>query len=488
MTLLKHGSIGKRVVAFLAVLVMLHAAALEYPARAAAALPVIGAAVTLSAFLMASGIYPFIIDDDTNLDFSGWSTDCLQTLWNQYQVQAEVAPPSFDKISALLSAGTILIGNALWQELIKFVNWIKSEFSISDNQEGVQIGELISHGWDTVITSQYILMPYQPAPITWQMVVEFGISGANDNFHWLLSCAEDNTPYKVYFARFGTESSFDTVAVSGAQGQIFYSCDTNGNWFQGRELNKVYSYSNVTCYYRTFGGVNILPTNGYTIPLYSTFDDFVSYLVGANLLTQRLDDENIDNRVNIDTTTVAPPAALPETAQFGGLAIPAAGLSPTAEQVSQVIQQGVVLREQPQVVPAEVEIGAGTEVDTETGVIVQNPVEITQESAIPGADALVSQPLITAIANTMQTKFPFCLPFDIMRLFSAFNSTPQAPQIVLTFTDPFSEHDYTISVDLSPWDNVAGTVRQFETMILFVGFWLNFDKFNILNTILGQLG
>lgn len=75
-----------------------------------------------------------------------------------------------------------------------------------------------------------------------------------------------------------------------------------------------------------------------------------------------------------------------------------------------------------------------------------------------------------------------------MRLLSAFVKAPQAPVISLPFHDPFTDADYTISVDLSPWDDVAAIVRQMESILLFCGFWLNFDKFNVLNIILGSLG
>lgn len=475
MILSKLGKFIKRVTAFLAVLVIIHAVALEYPARAAAALPVIGAAVTLSAFLMVSGIYPYIDSSNSEgLTFDSWSTGTLQTLWKEFQVQQQVTPPDFDRISALLSGATILISNNLWLTLIDFANWIKNKFALTDNM-GITSG-----------VQKTSVAPYFSTPPTAQELKDNGIYvlyNAPGRDMWYGVSKDLPYPYGALFC-WDAGNYYDYMFFFGRvqkpQGYYgnLYSCTWENNSVRTTTIGWNGNYSAYVS--GLIQSIYAPETSGAMV--FSSPEEAIAYFAEQE---QNVTDGNL---WGIDTTTVEPPAALPETAQFGGLAIPAAGLSPTAEQVSQVIENGIVDRAQPQVVPVEVEIGAGTEVDTETGVIAQNPVEITQESAIPGVDALVSQPLITAIANTMQTKFPFCLPFDIMRLFRAFNATPQAPQISLTFTDPFSEHDYTISVDLSPWDNVAGTVRQFETMILFVGFWLNFDKFNILNMILGQLG
>lgn len=75
-----------------------------------------------------------------------------------------------------------------------------------------------------------------------------------------------------------------------------------------------------------------------------------------------------------------------------------------------------------------------------------------------------------------------------MRLINAVAKSPEAPVITMTFFDRIGGGSYTITVDLSPWDDIAAIVRRLEAMILFLGFWLNFDKFNMLNVLLGQIG
>ena len=94
--------------------------------------------------------------------------------------------------------------------------------------------------------------------------------------------------------------------------------------------------------------------------------------------------------------------------------------------------------------------------------------------------------VIDTIVGALQTKFPFCLPFDIMKIAQAFVVPPSAPVISLTFHDPFSDSDFTISVDLSPWDEVAAVVRMFWTLLLLVGFSLNIPHIFLFNNVMAS--
>ena len=166
----------------------------------------------------------------------------------------------------------------------------------------------------------------------------------------------------------------------------------------------------------------------------------------------------------------------------------------TPEKVEQIIQQGVMLREKPVVRPVEVTVATGTDVDTETGAVTGEDTGVTidvdtlEEQYIPAVSELsVPQAFLDSIAVTMQSKFPFCLPFDAMRILQAFAKEPETPVFSLSVHDPFTGADYIFVVDLSPWDDVAAMVRQLEAIAFFVVFFLNFDKFNVLNIILGNL-
>lgn len=89
--------------------------------------------------------------------------------------------------------------------------------------------------------------------------------------------------------------------------------------------------------------------------------------------------------------------------------------------------------------------------------------------------------------NALQTKFPFCLPFDVVRILQAFVVPPEAPVISLTFHDPFTDKDYSVTVDLSPWDEIAAVCRFMWSILLFVAFSLNVAKMFHIERGTGEL-
>lgn len=438
-----------------------------------AALPSLGWRDTIAAWLMTSGIYPTMTEDDTS--FGGWADNRVVSLWNEFvdfvgdSTQATLE--DLYNISSYLVDGVMTISKGKWGQLRSFTQFLRDKYALQDNQEGVQIGELISHGWDAVITSQYILMPYQPAPITWQMVQEFGLSVCNDGFHWLSSCVEGGTPYKMYLARIGTEETFQATFISGATGQVRYSCGTGGGWFRGDNLTSIYTYDGASYYYFQAGQSNVLPTNGYTIPLYSTLDDFVSYLVGANLLTQRLDDENIDNRINVDTTIVNTPAALPAESDYGGIRIAGTGEAVTVEALQELIQEAVIEGLQPIINVVGVDLAPDININPDNGDITQDPIEITPDNIpMTQSDYMIPQ---------LHTRFPFSIPWDVFNVLNALNAEPQRPywDVSLTLPGLFGEDvqiPFTIGVKddspvAAPMDRTAAVIRAFVFVLLCVG-------------------
>lgn len=179
--------------------------------------------------------------------------------------------------------------------------------------------------------------------------------------------------------------------------------------------------------------------------------------------------------VIVDTTTVSVPAELPADTPYGGLTIPDA-ISGTAPAIADVIEQGVTDRMQPAVIPVTVDIPADIEI-TDDGIITENPVTVTPEMALPSVADLS---LPASVIASFKTKFPFCLPWDVMAFFQPLSVTPQAPVIRCGLPDPFTGKTYEIVVDLSPWDGVAAIVRHFESVIIAVGFALGFRKFVLI--------
>lgn len=70
----------------------------------------------------------------------------------------------------------------------------------------------------------------------------------------------------------------------------------------------------------------------------------------------------------------------------------------------------------------------------------------------------------------LEKVFPFCIPFDLIAFLGCLSAAPEAPAFDWVF--PLSGKDgkeYTLHVDLSPWDPVAKIVRTMETLAFCVG-------------------
>ena len=65
--------------------------------------------------------------------------------------------------------------------------------------------------------------------------------------------------------------------------------------------------------------------------------------------------------------------------------------------------------------------------------------------------------------------FPFCIPFDIYHLLSKFSADPVTPVLDVGFTEPFSNTNVTLHIDLHDWDSVASAIRTAELGAFIVG-------------------
>ena len=65
----------------------------------------------------------------------------------------------------------------------------------------------------------------------------------------------------------------------------------------------------------------------------------------------------------------------------------------------------------------------------------------------------------------LRDKFPFCIPFDILKIMKLFQGGREAP--CFTWTIQLGEASGTVTVDLSPWDSIATLLRTLE-LILFI--------------------
>lgn len=91
--------------------------------------------------------------------------------------------------------------------------------------------------------------------------------------------------------------------------------------------------------------------------------------------------------------------------------------------------------------------------------------------AIPGAIVQAIEDFFTistedveqflSLPDTICSKFPFCIPFDLAHLISALFAEPQAPKFVfpLKLDYEFLHIDYEFVIDLTEWEQAATTLR-----------------------------
>ena len=105
---------------------------------------------------------------------------------------------------------------------------------------------------------------------------------------------------------------------------------------------------------------------------------------------------------------------------------------------------------------------------TPTPIIPPQP-DIPTVPSIDGLPEEVVQELTDNMVPDLSAFFPFCIPFDIMAIASAFSSDNREP-IVLDFDLNLSIVGiYHIHVDLSPWDEVASLARALELALFILG-------------------
>lgn len=105
-----------------------------------------------------------------------------------------------------------------------------------------------------------------------------------------------------------------------------------------------------------------------------------------------------------------------------------------------------------------------------------NPSPTPEPSPTPTPD----NPSAGAVAD-LRMIFPFCIPFDLVHLFEAFDADPVAPVFQIPFKlnlkDPFSGKqifnvDYTIKVDMADYETVIVVFRIFQIVTFLIALML----------------
>lgn len=92
------------------------------------------------------------------------------------------------------------------------------------------------------------------------------------------------------------------------------------------------------------------------------------------------------------------------------------------------------------------------------------PVETTDIPAFPSDDDSTKSNLFV---KGLEEIFPFCIPFDIYKLFSVLSAEAKAPKIKWKFH--VLNKDYSLNIDLKEWDSVAEIFRLMECIAFCIG-------------------
>lgn len=112
----------------------------------------------------------------------------------------------------------------------------------------------------------------------------------------------------------------------------------------------------------------------------------------------------------------------------------------------------------------------GTAIGVQTGAI-SDAIDGTTEAVESLTEALTDALEVPSSSEAASFKFdlrelfPFCIPFDIYRLLSMFDASPQAPHVQIPFTIQSIGFSYNIDIDLTPWDPVAQAMRTAELIV-----------------------
>lgn len=440
-----------------------------------AALPALGWRDTVAAWLMTSGIYPTMTEDDPS--FGGWADDRVVSLWNEFvdfvgdSTQATLE--DLHNISSYLVDGVMTISKGKWGQLRSFTQFLRDKYALRDNQEGVQIGRID----DVVLIPSYSVAPtaqqlqdsgivlasnfsdssrvlyalmYPPVTgFTGTIVSVRDASGSYSNYYVLFEDQYGSNDYAVYYVS-NTNGSFGSV-----------SRGWNKNRYYDNAGNILFRYCRMGQHYQ-----NLVGTGDFTdVPKFENEESAFIYFLDL------INNGNPFSGITANTTVVNTPAALPETSDYGGIRIAGTGEAVTVEALQELIQEAVIEGLQPIISVVGVDLAPDININPDNGDITQDPIEITPDNIpMTQSDYMIPQ---------LHTRFPFSIPWDVFNVLNALNAEPQRPywDVSLTLPGLFGEDiqiPFTIGVKddspvAVPMDRTAAVIRAFVLVLLCVG-------------------
>lgn len=445
-----------------------------YPTRsravelaAGAALTAVGFTTCVLAFLNAAKIYPYNTSTGT---YEEWEESSLEGLISDYNSSPSglSSPINGNTIRGYIAAGTICIVHNSWTILRQFASWIVSEFGLSDNQSSVSLGSggrflaVVPEISISALAAGGIIIgtidgasAYGGALMDGVLVV-VKVSSSRKSLTFYSSSAP---PASSVYA--GILPSIDSTYIISSTSNSPSSYSYNG---------KVFYVSSASVLSGSFAssGAGIL-----------VLDNSISQGAERQAIYEAFYGESAEDSITVDTGEISIPEELPEDKGWGGLAVAGAlaGIAGGLAEILKILQKGVGDRVKPAVTPVDVSIAEGTEVVDETGEVIQDVV-ITPDF-VDFSPETFQIPDLTGV-------FPFSIPWDIIRIYQAFDSEPRRPEwhadLIPADTlypgQPAFHVDIALPAQLSErFDEVAAMVRAFMLVIACIGLTIWLGKY-----------
>lgn len=462
--------------------VVLMAALVACPLRAramaSATLAAVGGATVIAATLAACGIYPYASAGEGS--FGEWGARALTDLLEKYNEAHIESAIRLEQVRAYVVGRTLAVGREVWDKLRDFAAWLWDTYALTDNQTEVGLGEYVG-GYPSLPVSSIDDFSSNAVQI-------LDGSNWNNNVDVFVAASTSCVSSVYVFAQYSSGSTdyYNLQFISLSPFDVYVSKSYSTSTPAVKSTHYLYPepYDGVQYYIGTYGGGRASTLlNG--VQHIDYFEDAVRAIFGTKPILEG---------VTADTTTISVPAALPaeDDSEFVGLSVypgtvsgvdtPATAITP--QVVEEIIQQGVMSRERPVVRPVEIEVEAGTTVDTETG-------EVATESAEPIVISPTTIPLQASdyAIPSLSSVFPFSVPWDIMRIWQALDAEPRFPlqdfSLALDVPLLFGESPPVVRFDLASYpeavsakmDEVAGVVRYSLLLVACVGFLIFISQF-----------
>lgn len=450
--------------AFLCVLLLL-SCCLEPKAKAGGF--TLAAVAGTTAFLMASGIYPYMTDASQTV--AAWTQDNLQPLidkFNDYLVATGKSCQltlngSAPTVKGFFQQGAIVIATEVWARLREFAGWVVDEYAVTDDGLQLLLGE-VDYAFPMVPYRDDLWSLKGPVVASESMCV-YCYPGSED---YLMVSVPDVFAFygSGYFAAINSNINDYLVLISRSSYNILHVSGVNVNRTYGSYGSPVGVAGNAF-YYATYHVGNSKEWRNPSIPLYS-IDEAVSVFFG--------DSFSSFSGVTADTSTVSIPDELPEGAEWGGLMVEGAQdvVSPSA--VEDVIESAIQTRDKPVVRPATVTVPEGMEIDPDNGDATP-PIVLTPFPLAP-PDAME---LTDDVVEALKSHFPFSIPWDLYNLASAINAEPVAPTFRVSTPQigEMSPVSFELDIGATAFDDYAYVFRAFTGLLICVWLLIGASKF-----------